>query len=273
MPTSKPLSTISYNTEPFLKRVLDSMVEKHQIQLYRYIKHIGELKADAHDLVWVYDKNHNPVKQVPKYQNEKDKYDKDHFHVFIFPNKKLDPMDIRLMFLEPDINHPKKAPLGCMPFYVSSEYDWLLYAIHDPDYLRAHNSETEDGKLSYEESDVKSNEPFITELAFRRARVKQRTDQYNILKALKEGVPASELCQQGKNAIQVYSLARICSLDKNSVLEKEIAEYRFVVHSLVKLLGQSFGCKFKFSPKDIHMDMPLEILLPDEEEYVDISNL
>ncbi len=64
MATSRPISTISYNTEQFLKETLDNWIKQHIIMNYMYICHKGE---DG---------------------------DKDHIHVFIEPNKKLDPMDL-----------------------------------------------------------------------------------------------------------------------------------------------------------------------------------
>ena len=43
MQTSKPMSTISYNSEKFLKSQLDYLLRSHVIDYYMYIKHIGEI--------------------------------------------------------------------------------------------------------------------------------------------------------------------------------------------------------------------------------------
>ena len=104
MATQKPISTISYNSEPFLKEVLDSLFKAHIIQAYMYIKHKGE---DG---------------------------DKDHIHLRLEPNKKLDPMDIQTQLREftPD----NDLPLCCRPFRPSKEEDWFLYVVHDPIYLK-----------------------------------------------------------------------------------------------------------------------------------------
>lgn len=64
MATQRPISTISYNTEAFLKEKLDTWFEAHIIQAYQYIKHKGE---DG---------------------------DKDHIHLRIEPNRRLDPMEL-----------------------------------------------------------------------------------------------------------------------------------------------------------------------------------
>ena len=42
MATQKPISTISYNTEAFLKEKLESWLAEHLIQAYQYICHKGE---------------------------------------------------------------------------------------------------------------------------------------------------------------------------------------------------------------------------------------
>ena len=62
--TSNPLSSISYNTESFLKEKLQSWYDNHLIQCFMYIKHKGE---DG---------------------------DKDHIHFRIEPNRRLDPMNL-----------------------------------------------------------------------------------------------------------------------------------------------------------------------------------
>ena len=94
MATQKPISTISYNTELFLKEKLDTWYEAHIIQSYQYICHKGE---DG---------------------------DKDHIHVRIEPNKRVDPMDLQVQLREFQIG--KEKPLGCRPFRPSKEEDWFF---------------------------------------------------------------------------------------------------------------------------------------------------
>ena len=91
MATQKPISTISYNSEAFLKEKLDSWVNAHIIQCYQYICHKGE---DG---------------------------DKDHIHLRIEPNKKLDPMSLTEELKEYQIG--KEKPLGVRPWRPSSEAD------------------------------------------------------------------------------------------------------------------------------------------------------
>jgi hypothetical protein len=61
--------------------------------------------------------------------------EKDHKHVFIIPNGRIDTMGVSKLMYEPDPNNPSK-PLKCMDFRSSKEDEWLLYCSHNPEYLR-----------------------------------------------------------------------------------------------------------------------------------------
>lgn len=79
MATSQPVSSISYNTLPFFKSVLDDLYKRHVIQSYLWISHKGE---DG---------------------------DKDHIHFRIVPNRRIDVMDIKALFIEKDHSHVKPS--------------------------------------------------------------------------------------------------------------------------------------------------------------------
>lgn len=110
MRTSKPFSTISYNTDDFLASRLNELVDNLKIEYWCFVKHLGELADDG-------------------------TREKDHKHVLIIPNGKIDTMELSRMMLEPDPNNLKK-PLRCMDFRNSKEDEWFLYCSHDTDYLR-----------------------------------------------------------------------------------------------------------------------------------------
>lgn len=104
MRTSKPISTVSYNTEKFLVHQLQELIKSHRISDYMYIHHDAE-------------------------QDEK----KDHFHVWMKPNTLLDTMDLQEFFTELDPNNVK--PLKCIDFKTSKVDDWILYNQHYAPYL------------------------------------------------------------------------------------------------------------------------------------------
>ena len=109
MKTSKPFSTVSYNTDDFLKDKLNRLIATYKIEYWCYVKHLGELADDG-------------------------TREKDHKHVYIIPNGKIDTMELSQMMLEVDPNN--KKPLKCMDFRSSKEDEWFLYNSHDPDYLK-----------------------------------------------------------------------------------------------------------------------------------------
>ena len=105
MRTTKPISTISFNTESYLQGILDTLVKSHKITAYHFIKHEPE-------------------------EDEK----KPHFHVWILPSKMIQTEDLREALKEFDPEHPDK-PLGCLPFESSNFDNWYMYVLHDVRYL------------------------------------------------------------------------------------------------------------------------------------------
>ena len=181
MATQKPLSTISYNTESFLSEKLQSLYKAHIIQSYQYIKHKGE---DG---------------------------DKDHIHLRIEPNKRIDPMDLAEKFIEIDPKNVK--PLCCRPFRPSKEEDWILYALHDKDYLKLKYKGGEKGeKIPYRWSDIKANEYYDIEIAFIRARSYLEHTTTNIATRLQSGEKAYNLILEGENVHTVNALIKAISI-------------------------------------------------------------
>lgn len=180
MATQKPISTISYNSEPFLKEKLETWLQAHIIQSYQYICHKGE---DG---------------------------DKDHIHLRIEPNKKLDPMDLIEQLREYQIG--KEKPLGCRPFRPSKEEDWILYAVHDPDYLKQKYRGGEKGeKLPYKWQDIRVPEYYDIETAFIRAKSYLEHTSANMITRLQNGENPMKLIVQGENVYTINALMRALS--------------------------------------------------------------
>ena len=102
--TKRPLSTISFNTVPFLVNVCNSLVDKGTIETWAFIVHKAEEDTK-----------------------------KEHIHLLIVPCKPVNPVALRRLFLEPDLKVGKD--LSCLPFQTSKIGDWLLYALHFAPYL------------------------------------------------------------------------------------------------------------------------------------------
>lgn len=197
MATQKPISTISYNTEPFLKEKLECWLKAHIIQSYMYICHKGE---DG---------------------------DKDHIHVRIEPNKKLDPMDLQDDLREYQLG--KDKPLGVRPFRPSKEEDWILYAVHDEDYLKSKYRGGEKGeKLPYKWQDVRVPDNYDMEIAFIRAKSYLEHTSVNMATRLQNGDNPLSLILQGENVYTVNALMRALS----------VTDYQRVVEELARVSGQ-----------------------------------
>ena len=108
MNTSKPISTISYNSLRYHIGVLDELLHDHILSFYAFIPHEGEPSETGDD-------------------------EKDHFHDYFEPARRIQTEDLRELFKELDPDHVK--PLGCQPFRATKWADWYLYVLHDPAYL------------------------------------------------------------------------------------------------------------------------------------------
>lgn len=108
MKTIKPISTISYNTKDFLILKLNQLLKAHKISFWCFILHKAEI-------------------------DEK----KDHFHLYIEPNTRLDTMDLQDELKELEVGSNK--PLGCINFHSSKFADWFWYSMHYAPYLAGKN--------------------------------------------------------------------------------------------------------------------------------------
>lgn len=193
--TSKPISTISYNTEAFLKEKLESWVKAHIIQTYMYVCHKGE---DG---------------------------DKDHIHLRIEPNKKLDPMTLSEELLE--YEKGKDKPLGCRPWRPSKEEDWFLYAVHDQEYLKLKYGGGEKGeKIPYKWQDIKVPENYDLEIAFIRAKQNLEHTTSNIAKRISEGEKPINLMYEGENVHTINAICRALSDNDYRTLAKKYKDLK-----------------------------------------------
>lgn len=203
MATQKPISTISYNTEAFLKEKLDTWIDAHIIQAYQYICHKGE---DG---------------------------DKDHIHVRIEPNKRLDAMDLQEQLREYQMG--KEKPLGVRPFRPSKEEDWFLYAVHDKDYLKLKYGGGEKGeKLPYKWQDIKAPEDYDTEIAFLRAKSKLEHTSSNIATRIQGGDNALSMILEGENPYVVNAIMRAVNATDYERLQKQYDELQNKFYSLIE---------------------------------------
>lgn len=178
MATRTPQSAISYNTPEFLREKLENWQKTHLIQSWIYIKHKGE---DG---------------------------DKDHIHVRIVPNKTLDVMDLTDSLRE--FKSGEIKPLGVLGWRQSKEEDWILYAVHDPDYLsQKYVDNHEHEKIRYSYTDLVCSDDLDAESLYLRARATLKHTASSIISQIKEGKSGIDLITEGNNPFTVSTILRM----------------------------------------------------------------
>lgn len=177
MRTSKPISTISYNTPEFLRAKIDYWKERGIIEYGMWIEH----KPEA---------------------DEK----KAHYHVFLKPAKLIQTMDLENDSMELDPENPDK-PLKMISFRVSKEADWVLYCLHDPTYLVEKGLER---AYSYGIEDIESTcidtlKDILTHLSDER---KGRLE-YRLIQCINAGMNWTEIVKSGLVPLRNMGNARI----------------------------------------------------------------
>ena len=229
MATQKPISTISYNTELFLVEKLNSWYDAHIIQAYQYIFHKGE---DG---------------------------DKDHIHLRIEPNKKLDVMDLQSQLVEFKLGSDK--PLACRPFRPSKEEDWFLYVVHDSQYLKLKYGGGEKGeKLPYRWQDIKASSFYDVEISFIRAKSYLEHTSVNMAARLQNGDSPLSLILQGENVYTVNALIRALSITDYQRVVSELDNLRCQYSSLLQAI-KNYGLSVEFDSEtgeilNIHEENP-----------------
>lgn len=127
MRTTKPISTISFNTTAYLTLKLEEFRRAGRISFWALILHKPE-------------------------DDEGGK--KPHHHVYVEPSKMLQTDDLKADLRELDPQRPDK-PLGCLTFTFSKFGDWYMYALHDPRYLASKGQER---KFHYQHDDIASSD-------------------------------------------------------------------------------------------------------------------
>lgn len=165
MKTSKPFSTISYNSESFLKIKLEELVSRRAISFYAFVYHYAEVDET-----------------------------KNHTHLLIIPNGQIQTDSVTDLLTELDPTNPLK-PLGVMPWRSSKFGDWFLYSCHDTAYLASKNQTR---KHHYQESDFKcSNNDYLHELVTTIDRSKYAKTK-DIVDAIKNGKSFIEMVESGQ---------------------------------------------------------------------------
>lgn len=170
MKTSKVISTVSYNSKEFLTNFLTELFNNGNIQFWCAIYHLGEWDED------------------------KQRDDKNHFHVYIEPNERIDTTQLQKMSCEFIEGYTK--PLKCMDFRLSELDDWVWYELHDEAYLR---TKFETKQYHYSREDFFTSEFLEEDLELRLDRALHSGKISELLKKRKmlDDYSANELAYMG----------------------------------------------------------------------------
>lgn len=181
MKTRKPISSISYNTDEFLKMKLEQFISQQIISFYLIIKHFPE-------------------------EDEK----KEHKHIFMVPNGQLDTMNLQKELREFVPEFPDK-PLGCIDFRSSDPDHWILYNEHYEPYLV---SKMESRKYHYTKDDFITSDYDTFDFYYHHAFYSSDWAKDNqILKHINSGGNPAELISNGsiswKNSGNLLAFMRL----------------------------------------------------------------
>lgn len=172
MRTSKPISTISYNTEQFLTQTLNRLITNKLISFWTFIPHLPE---------------------------DDEAGNKPHTHLYCEPCKLIQTEDIREFFKELDLNNPTLKPLGCITFRTSKFADWYLYSIHDKAYLA---SKGQARRYHYKHEDFRTSDADELLYRVRTIDLTQVSPYQPMLDAQAHGVTWEEYLRRGTTPIQ-----------------------------------------------------------------------
>lgn len=177
MKTSKAISTISYNSAEFLKAKIEYWKAQGIIEFGMWIRHEPE-------------------------QDEK----KAHYHVFLKPAQLIQTMDLELDSCEIDPQHPDK-PLKMISFRFSKEDDWVLYGIHDSNYLAEKGLTREH---HYDISDIESTcEETLSDIISHLSDNRKGRLEYRIIDCINKGMTWQEIISSGLVPIRYMGGAKI----------------------------------------------------------------
>ncbi len=174
MRTSKPIATISYNSQEFLIMQLEQLIKNHKICDYMFINHFAE-------------------------EDEK----KNHIHLWIKPNTLIDTMDIQKFLTELNPDNPTK-PFKCIDFRLSAVDDWILYSQHYEPYLA---SKSEARQYHYTKDDfIYHDEDTFEDLYYHAFKGSEWAKRNQILQALNQGeVSPADLVLNGTVPLNLAS--------------------------------------------------------------------
>lgn len=187
MRTRKPISTISYNTRPFLELKLGELLlftkrKKDELAEDSDLDSKKTRKADFWCFIC-----HKP--------EDDEAGNKPHIHLYIEPTNQLETSSLQASMDEPDLRHSQLKPLKCLAFRSSKFDDWCLYSLHDKAYLA---SKGQSRKYHYDYSDLVASDPDELLYRYRMIDRSKLLPFQNMLDLQSQGVSFGEFIKYGR---------------------------------------------------------------------------
>lgn len=236
MATSKPQASICYNTDRFLKKTLQGLVDNGVLEWWFYIEH----EPDTDDKM-------------------------KHKHLWVKPRKTIDMVDLEQHFYQ--YQKGKKEPLRCIGFEYSEPKNAILYFLHDKDFLKA-KKKTRNKHYKY--AQFKTSDKLKLEYQYRCAVEWLHSDLMQTAYTedqIKVGKSLCQLAQDGlinsSNAFRMKQYQSIVSdkLDSISTEDKELHE------RLTKEYDDIRQLKKELSARNIELNKRLEALNIERKNY------
>lgn len=173
MRTTKPISTISFNSKEHLTMKLKELTKAKIIAFWAFIEHQPEDDEGG--------------KKV-------------HYHVYIEPAKMCQTEDLREEFREYDHQNPEK-PRGCLVFNSSDFPNWYLYVLHDKRYLA---SKGQSRKYHYKHEQMISSDADDLTYKVRTINLLELSPYEDMLQAIMQGIKWDEYVARGTVPIQMF---------------------------------------------------------------------
>ena len=193
MKTSKPISTISYNTERFLREKIFYWKKQGKIEYGMWIEHKPDVDGK-----------------------------KAHYHVYLQPAKLIQTEDLINDAIEIDpnwqpladgatdeekIQHEKKRYLKMNVFFSSKADDWILYGLHDEAYLREKNLMRNE---HYEISDIQATcDDTLLQMISSAFDYRNNKLEFRIIDAVNNGQSWTDLVRSGMIPLRYMTGAKL----------------------------------------------------------------
>ena len=216
--TQSEVSTVAYGSVSFLSAQLDRLRSCGILSEYMLILHDCDVSDNG-------------------------QLKKPHVHIWACPARRIDITALRNELVMPV---PDGRPLGCMEVRTSKRDDWLLYSLHNPDYLSSKGCS--DGKHEYPLSSLVHSDGIDPEALLVDSLSSLTRSSSSIAASLSSGADPLDLLLSGSSPFVVNSIAHILQRRFPPLSVSERQSFERVYSHLADVLDALTRSHLKFVP-------------------------